>query len=66
MRTSFRMVIYIKDIQRITGRGSRYSRNLMGKIRLSLGKNKTDLVSVKEFCRYMNLSEEEVIQFLKH
>ncbi len=60
------MVIYVKDIQRITGRGSRYSRNLLGKIRQSLGKQKHDLISVKEFCKYMNLSEEEVIQFLKH
>lgn len=60
------MVIYIKDIQRITGRGSRYSRNLINRIRLSLGKQKNDLISVKEFCSYMKLNEEEVTQFLKH
>ncbi|MBT1705935.1 hypothetical protein KK060_21775 [Fulvivirgaceae bacterium PWU20] len=60
-----RMVIYVKDIQRITGRTERYCRKIMGLIRNKFGKEKHQLVSVNEFCQFMGLPLDEVRKYLK-
>lgn len=57
-----RIVIYAKDIQRITGKSGRYSRNVIAVIRKRLGKQKHQLVSVSEFCAYIGLPEDEVLR----
>lgn len=59
-----RMVIYTKDIQRITGKTERYSRKVLKRIKLKYGKQKHQLVSLAEFCEYMGLKVEEVSKYL--
>jgi len=57
-----RIVIYAKDIELITGKSGRYARNVMAVIRKRLGKEKHQLVSVREFCAYIGLPEGEVLR----
>jgi hypothetical protein len=59
-----RMIIYTKDIQRITGKTERYSRKVLKKIKTKYGKQKHQLVSLAELCEYMGLKEEEVSKYL--
>jgi hypothetical protein len=59
-----RMVVYAKDIQRISGKSDRYARKILRAIRKRLGKEKHQPVSVKEFCEYMKLPETDVIKYL--
>ncbi|MBI1836414.1 MAG: hypothetical protein HYR91_04025 [Flavobacteriia bacterium] len=55
-----RIVIYPKDIMRITGKSERYSREILKKIKADLNKEKHQLVTIQEFCKYMNISIDEV------
>jgi hypothetical protein len=64
MKELNRMVIYTKDIQRITGRTERYARKIMHKIRVKHGKQKHQLVSLTELCDYMGLPLEDVAKYL--
>ena len=59
-----RICIYTKDIQRITGRSERYARQLLGKIRQANRKDAGSLVTVKEFCWFTKIGEEEVEKYL--
>jgi hypothetical protein len=59
-----RIIIYSKDIERITGRSGRYARKIMANLRRDLGKERHQLVSLGEFCAYMGLPEEEVCRQL--
>lgn len=61
-----RIVIYAKDIVKITGRSERTARKMLQQIRESNGKRRGDLVSVEEFCRYSGLKEESIHQFMKY
>jgi len=66
MATKQRMLIYTKDLQRISGKSDRTARKVLATIRKKLGKEKHQPVSVKEFCQYMNLSENEVLPYLSN
>lgn len=59
-----RMVIYTKDIQRITGKTERYSRKVLKKIKTKYGKLKHQHVSLAELCEYFGLKIEEVARYL--
>jgi hypothetical protein len=59
-----RIVIYAKDIERITGRKSRTCYSILQKIKLYYNKKKNDFVTVNEFCSFLNLNEELVKEFL--
>lgn len=59
-----RIIIYSKDIQQLTGKSDRASRTLLQKIRIKIGKGKTQAITIQEFCEYLGLSEEKVIQLL--
>lgn len=59
-----RLCIYPKDVQRITGRSERYSRNLIRKIMLTLKKQEHQFVSVQEFCQFTGLEYEKVKEFI--
>jgi hypothetical protein len=59
-----RIVIYAKDIENITGRSERTARKLLQQIRVKYNKQKGEFVTVKEFCSFTGLEEEEVKQFL--
>lgn len=64
--TKARMLIYTKDIQRISGKSDRTARKILTAIRKKLNKEKHQPISVKEFCQYMNLSENEVLPYLSN
>jgi hypothetical protein len=59
-----RIVIYSKDIERITGRSGRAARKMIARIRKQLGKDKHQLISIGEFCAYTGLPEPEVLEHL--
>jgi hypothetical protein len=59
-----RIVIYAKDIQNITGRKRRTCHHMLGKIRKYYNKKKDQIITVREFCDFMNINEELVKDFL--
>jgi hypothetical protein len=59
-----RLVIYPKDIENITGRRPRTCRAILSKIRIFYRKRPGEMVTIKEFCAFMHLSEDEVRNFL--
>lgn len=50
-----RLCIYPKDIQRITGKSERYSRDLIHKIRKSLNKEDHQVVTIEELSTYLGI-----------
>jgi phage anti-repressor protein len=64
MSSNKRIVMYSKDIMRITGKGEKYSRNYREKIREKLQKEEHQFISVEEFCDYTGLKTEQVRQFM--
>lgn len=63
-KISHRIIIYPKDLENITGRRPRTCRQILQKIRLHYYKKINDPVTIKEFCEFMNISEELVKEFL--
>ena len=63
MKTN-RIIIYPKDVQRITGKSDRYGRLLLNKIRQQFSKEPHQFVSVEEFCQFTGLAPEQVTRFL--
>jgi hypothetical protein len=59
-----RIAIYARDVQNITGKSLRSSQRLIRKIRLAFGETGQPFVTVKEFCKYCRMEEEEVRNFL--
>ena len=59
-----RIIIYPKDIQRITGKSERYGRLLIKKIKDHFQKDDHQFVSIEEFCDYTGLKEEQVGQYI--
>jgi hypothetical protein len=59
-----RLCIYPKDIQLITGKSERYSRELILKIKISLNKPEHQALTVQEFCTYMGLPFESIQEFI--
>lgn len=60
-----RIAIYARDVENITGKSERAARRLVQKIRRSLNKNDTQLITVAEFCRYTGLKEEDLERFMR-
>ena len=56
-----RLCIYPKDIQRIMGLSYRQSVRYMHKVRSSLNKQQTEVLSIEEFCQYTGLKYEQVL-----
>ena len=59
-----RACIYPKDIQRITGRSERYSRNLLNRIKDYLDKEPHQFITVKEFSEYSGIQFDMVNQYI--
>lgn len=55
-----RLCIYPKDIQIITGKSERYSRDLIQKIKKHFHKEEHQPVTFQEFCEYMGIPLTEV------
>jgi hypothetical protein len=60
-----RIYIYPKEVQQLTGKSERYSRDLISKIKKLHHKDKHQLVTIEEFCQYMGLRLELVKGVLK-
>lgn len=60
-----RIIIYPKDVQRITGKSVKYGRSLLNKIRKSNSKTRDQFVSISEFASFTGLTIEEITSFLK-
>lgn len=60
MRKSSRICIYPKDIMIITGKGERYGRKLIGKIKTAYSKNENQFVTIYDFCEFTGLDIEIV------
>nr|WP_082935955.1 hypothetical protein [Tamlana sp. s12] len=59
-----RACIYPKDIQRITGRSERYGRKLLNDIKIYLGKDQHQFITVEEFADYTGITKEIVKEYL--
>jgi hypothetical protein len=60
-----RVCIYPKDVQKITGKSYRFSRELIAKIKNHLNRDKNQFVSIEEFCDYTGLSLETVLPLIQ-
>jgi hypothetical protein len=59
-----RIIIYAKDIQRITGKTDRYGRALLDRIRKYYKKPDHQFVTIEEFCAYSGLPYQDVVAML--
>ncbi len=55
-----RIIISPKEVAALTGRSVSYARRLVRKIKKDIGKARTDLLTVEEFCAFTHLNVEEV------
>jgi hypothetical protein len=62
--TSGRIVIYPKDVQRLTGKSEKSSRELFKKIRLCKAKEKHQFVSIEDFADFTGISVDLIKQHL--
>jgi transcriptional antiterminator len=63
-KTSGRIVIYPKDVQRLIGKSEKSSRELFRKIRLCKTKAKHQFVSIEDFADYTGISVDLIKQHL--
>ncbi|WP_274475872.1 hypothetical protein [Mangrovimonas aestuarii] len=61
-----RLCIYAKDIEILTGRGSRYARDVIQDIKVLHKKEKHQLVTIREASDYLGLPYEDVIKVLNN
>jgi hypothetical protein len=59
-----RVIIYPKDVVRITGKSYRQSLRILQDLKKSLNKPSNQLVNIKEFCDYSGLKIEQVEPFI--
>jgi hypothetical protein len=59
-----RLIIYTKDVIRITGKSERSSRRLLMRIREKYGRKKHQKVTLAEFCEDMGMRMEDVLPHL--
>ena len=59
-----RLIIYPKDVKIITGKSYRSACDLLIEIRKTLNKAPHQVLTIREFCDYMGLEEELVLEFL--
>ncbi|MEO8771137.1 MAG: hypothetical protein ABI402_13655 [Ferruginibacter sp.] len=59
-----RLIVYPKDVQRITGKSERWGRMLLQKVMEKLNKEEHQMISVEEFCMYTGLKIDQVLPFM--
>jgi len=64
MKALKRICIYPRDIQRITGSSGKAACKLIREIKRQLDKPEAGLVTIREFCAYTGISEDEVERFI--
>lgn len=59
-----RVCVYPKDVQILTGKSERWSREILRKMKASLNKSEHQFITVEELSLYFGLKEEKVSQTL--
>ncbi|SNT17293.1 hypothetical protein SAMN05421640_2650 [Ekhidna lutea] len=59
-----RIIIYPKDIQRITGKSERYGRLMIKRIKEELKKDDHQLVTIHEFSHYTGIDQNLIEEFI--
>lgn len=59
-----RIVVYPKDVQRITGRTEKYGRELLKKIKTELGKEDHHYITIDEFSCYTGIDSQIIVEFI--
>lgn len=59
-----RLCIHPKDIAKITGKIERFSGEFIQRIRLRLGKEEHQFITIEEFCNDAGLQEEKVKELI--
>jgi hypothetical protein len=59
-----RVVIYVKDVENITGLKNRTARRFLQKVKEHLGKTDLELITVQDFCKVTSIPEEVVRSYL--
>lgn len=62
--STIRIIIYPKDVQKITGKSERYGRMLLKQIKDKLNKEEHQFVTIDEFCQFTGIKPEQVHPFL--
>jgi hypothetical protein len=60
-----RIVIYPKDVENLMGKRERSASELLRQIRRALGKSPKAMVTLREFCFFTEMDEEEVREELR-
>lgn len=60
-----RVVLYPKDVENITGRGSRTARRLLQKIKTACGKSRNEFVTIHEFSHFTGIPHQLIEDFLR-
>ena len=61
-----RIVIYAKDVENITGRKERTARKILQSIRVKLGRQKSEFVTISEFCEHTGIGEADVKNHIRY
>ena len=59
-----RIVIYPKDIQRITGKSERYGRLMIQRIKQELKKDDHQLVTIQEYSEFSGIHPDLITEFI--
>ena len=59
-----RIVVYPKDVQRITGRTEKYGRKLLRQIKEQLGKEEHHYVTIDEFSSYTGIDVQIISEYI--
>tara|TARA_R110000868_G_scaffold145208_1_gene365347 strand:+ start:2324 stop:2545 length:222 start_codon:yes stop_codon:yes gene_type:complete len=62
----YRYCIYPKEISVILGKSMTYSRNLVRTIKDAYQKSPHQLITIKEFCDYMDLPYADIFNMINH
>lgn len=60
-----RICVYTKDIQIITGKSQRHSRNLLNDMKIFYKKEKYQIITIDELCNYLGIEKALIINLLK-
>lgn len=59
-----RVIIYPKDVQRITGKSERYGRKLIRDIKEHLKKDEHQFITIEEFSEFTGIKQEVICEFI--
>ncbi|MGK7391851.1 MAG: hypothetical protein ACNS60_15980 [Candidatus Cyclobacteriaceae bacterium M2_1C_046] len=59
-----RIVVYPKDVQRITGRTEKYGRKLLKQIKEELGKEEHHYITIDEFSQYTGIDRQVLYEYI--